>query len=46
MAVRTGVIAVDERFYEVFEETAREAYVTALKDIPPDVRAAVRAAIE
>lgn len=38
--------AVSERFYEVLEETAREAYVMALKDIPPDVRAALRSAIE
>jgi fumarate hydratase subunit alpha/L(+)-tartrate dehydratase alpha subunit len=37
--------AVSDAFYEVLEETAREAYVMALKDIPPDVRAALRAAI-
>lgn len=40
------VPAVGERFYEVLEETACEAYVTALKDIPPDVRTALRSAIE
>jgi fumarate hydratase subunit alpha/L(+)-tartrate dehydratase alpha subunit len=40
------VPAVCERFYEVLEETAREAYVMALQDIPPDVRDALRTAIE
>lgn len=40
------VPAVSEDFYGVLEETAREAYVMALKDIPPDVREALRRAIE
>lgn len=40
------MVAVDDAFYDVLEETAREAYVMALKDIPPDVRLALRAAIE
>lgn len=38
--------AVSEHFYDVLQETAREAYVMALKDIPPDVRRALRSAIE
>ncbi len=38
--------AVPEEFYSLLEETAREAYVMALKDIPPDVREALRRAIE
>ena len=37
---------MSERFYEVLEEAAREAYVMALKDIPPDVRDALRRALE
>jgi len=41
-----SVRAVPERFYELVEETAREAYVTALRDIPPDVREGLREAIE
>ncbi len=40
------VPVVSEQFYEVLGETAREAYVMALKDIPPDVRAGLRAAIK
>lgn len=36
---------VDEAFYSVLEETAREAYVLSLKDIPADVRDGMRAAI-
>lgn len=40
------VRAVPEAFYAVVEEAAREAYVMALKDIPPDVRSALVAAIE
>jgi fumarate hydratase subunit alpha/L(+)-tartrate dehydratase alpha subunit len=47
VSLATGTVAaVSERFYEVLEETAREAYVMALKDIPPDVRQALREAIE
>ena len=46
MATTATVPSVSETFYEVLETTAREAYVMALKDIPPDVRAALRAAIE
>lgn len=34
-----------EAFYEVLCDTARRAYEMALKDIPPDVRAALRAAL-
>jgi tartrate/fumarate subfamily iron-sulfur-dependent hydro-lyase alpha chain len=37
---------VAEQFYAVLEDVAREAYVKSLKDIPPDVRQALRAAIE
>ena len=40
-----SVPAVSDRFYEVLEEVAREAYVMALKDIPPDVRAGLRDAL-
>lgn len=45
--IETGrsVPAVSDRFYEVLEETAREAYVMALKDIPPDVREGLRNAL-
>ncbi len=39
------VRAVPEAFYSVLEETAREAYTMALKDIPPDVREGLRRAI-
>jgi tartrate/fumarate subfamily iron-sulfur-dependent hydro-lyase alpha chain len=35
-----------DTFYATLEDVAREAYVMSLKDIPPDVRAALRAAIE
>lgn len=38
--------AVGDDFYRVLEETAREAYVLSLRDIPPDVRAALRTAID
>lgn len=38
--------AVSEDFYRIVEETACEAYVMALKDIPPDVRDGLRRAIE
>lgn len=37
---------VAEKFYTVLEDVAREAYVMSLKDIPPDVREALRAAID
>jgi tartrate/fumarate subfamily iron-sulfur-dependent hydro-lyase alpha chain len=37
---------VAEKFYAVLEDVAREAYVMSLKDIPPDVRDALRAAID
>lgn len=37
---------VDEDFYRVLEETARDAYAMSLKDIPPDVRVGLRNAIE
>ena len=40
------ITAVPEAFYSVLEDTAREAYVLALRDIPPDVREALRRAIE
>jgi tartrate dehydratase alpha subunit/fumarate hydratase class I-like protein len=40
------VQAVGEEFYKVLEDTAVEAYAMALKDIPPDVREALRRAIE
>ena len=40
-----AVAAVPEAFYGVVEEAAREAYVMALKDIPPDVRDGLRNAI-
>jgi tartrate/fumarate subfamily iron-sulfur-dependent hydro-lyase alpha chain len=36
--------SVGDDFYTVLEEAAREAYVMALKDIPPDVRTGMRAA--
>jgi tartrate/fumarate subfamily iron-sulfur-dependent hydro-lyase alpha chain len=36
---------VAEKFYTVLEDVAREAYVMSLKDIPPDVREALRSAI-
>lgn len=36
---------VDEDFYKVLEDAAREAYVMSLKDIPPDVRVALKAAV-
>jgi tartrate/fumarate subfamily iron-sulfur-dependent hydro-lyase alpha chain len=35
-----------EEFYEVLGTTAEEAYQLALKDIPPDVRDALRQAVE
>jgi len=38
--------SVDEEFYGVLEDAAREAYVMSLKDIPPDVRVALKAAVE
>jgi tartrate/fumarate subfamily iron-sulfur-dependent hydro-lyase alpha chain len=37
---------VDESFYDVLESAACEAYVMSLKDIPPDVRTALKAAVE
>lgn len=37
---------VPEHFYAVLEDAAREAYVMSLKDIPPDVREALKRAIE
>jgi fumarate hydratase subunit alpha len=38
----TGTLAaVDERFYERVEETTRDLYVKALKEMPPDVREAL-----
>ncbi len=40
------VRAVSEEFYSVLEDTACEAYVMALKDIPPDVREGLRRAIQ
>lgn len=47
MAVVSDAIrVVPQAFYDTLEETAREAYVMALKDIPPDVRAGLRQAIE
>lgn len=47
MAMPAGDIwAVPAEFYEVLEDAAREAYVMALMDIPPDVRKALATAIE
>jgi fumarate hydratase subunit alpha/L(+)-tartrate dehydratase alpha subunit len=40
------VPAVGDAFYQALEETAREAYTMALRDIPPDVRNGLRRAIE
>ncbi len=45
-AVNEAIRAVSDEFYGVLEEAAREAYVLALKDIPPDVRIGLRQAIE
>ena len=45
MPTTEQVTAVPEAFYKVLEEAAREAYVMALKDIPPDVRDGLRNAI-
>lgn len=47
MTIAAGeqVRAVPGQFYGVVEAAAREAYVMALKDIPPDVREALAAAI-
>lgn len=39
-------IEVGANFYKVLEETAGDLYVKAQKDIPPDVRAALKKAIE
>ncbi|MHB8619009.1 MAG: fumarate hydratase [Chloroflexota bacterium] len=39
------VLSVPAGFYDSVEETARALYVRALKDIPPDVRRAVEAAL-
>ena len=39
-------IEVGESFYKVLEETAKDLYIKAQKDIPPDVRAALKKAIE
>jgi fumarate hydratase subunit alpha/L(+)-tartrate dehydratase alpha subunit len=47
MTVGDGAItAVSDEFYEVLERTAQDAYVMALKDIPPDVRRGLRRAID
>ncbi|WP_255948136.1 fumarate hydratase [Streptomyces odontomachi] len=40
------ITEVVEKFYTVLQDVAREAYVMSLKDIPPDVRRALKAAIE
>jgi len=45
MRTASQVRAMPEAFYSVLEETAREAYTMALKDIPPDVREGLRRAI-
>jgi len=39
------IAAVPDAFYGVLEETARDAYAMALRDIPPDVRDALHRAI-
>ncbi len=39
-------IEVQADFYKVVEETAKELYIKAQKDIPPDVREAVKRAAE
>ena len=39
-------IEVGADFYKVLEETAKELYIKSQKDIPPDVRAALKRAIE
>ena len=39
-------IEVAADFYKILEETARELYIKAQKDIPPDVRAAIKRASE
>jgi tartrate/fumarate subfamily iron-sulfur-dependent hydro-lyase alpha chain len=41
-----AVPAVPDEFYARLEEVAREAYVFALRDVPPDVRGGLRRAIE
>jgi len=45
-ATHGRVPAVSDAFYEVLEETACQAYVMALKDIPPDVRRGLAHAVE
>lgn len=37
---------VNEEFYHTLEDVAYEAYVMSLKDIPPDVREALRSALK
>jgi len=44
--VTDGGVHPGARFYGAVEETARELYIRALKDVPPDVRAALAAAYE
>ena len=34
----TTITAVGERFYQTVEETSRELYIKALKEMPPDIR--------
>lgn len=50
MGTPTGKVApgvhVAESFYDLVRETVRDLYIEALKDIPPDIRQALRRAYE
>ena len=37
---------VNDEFYQVVEQVSRDLYIGALKDVPPDVRAALAKAME
>jgi fumarate hydratase subunit alpha/L(+)-tartrate dehydratase alpha subunit len=40
-----GRVALSAEFYRLVEETGKELYIRALKDLPPDVRSALAAAL-
>jgi len=46
MAVTNETMAVTDNFYSIVEEVCKELYIKALKDIPPDVREALKKARE
>ncbi|MFZ7102868.1 MAG: fumarate hydratase [Peptococcaceae bacterium] len=46
MAMTNETIAVADNFYSIVEEVCKELYIKALKDIPPDVREALKKARE